>query len=243
MSNFLFEFNPLCIVLWIIILVLILLYLFGRFYFFEKIGINGWKGLIPLYSDYLYFEKAGENPKLPIILFVSYLFFVVYDEFIYFTEMHGILLFFRSLIIIIGLIVSWNANFYISNKMKNNYLLTFLLTFLPTITIPIVGLSQKFKWSRLSKVNNNFLLNDFYCNKKITIADVLISNFVLSIVTVLILYVSFFVLKHFLSIDKIVENMWNYNIVLIIILVVFILIFVVTIIDYLINKYKFTKRR
>lgn len=244
MNNLLFEFNSLCVVLWLLILVLILLYLFGRFYFFKKIGIDGWKGLIPVYSNYLYFEKGNENPKLPVILFFSYLFLVIYDEyFISFSEMHSILLFFKSLIVIISIIVSWNVNFYISNKMKNNYLLTFFLTFFPIITVPVVGLSQRFKWSRLYKINNNFLLNDFYSNRKITIVDVLISNFVSSILNILLFYVIFFVFKSFFSIDKIVENMWNSNIVLILILIVFILATLATTIDYLINKYKFIKRR
>ena len=57
----------LAIFLWLFLICYLAFYLYGRYYFFKKIGEDGWKGLIPIYSEALYFKKARENSSFLII--------------------------------------------------------------------------------------------------------------------------------------------------------------------------------
>ena len=76
--NFLFSFNPSAIVVWIFILLYLVYYFLGRYYFFKKIGEDGWKGLIPIYSEWFYFKRAKQNPR-PLVAFLLAIIGGVYE--------------------------------------------------------------------------------------------------------------------------------------------------------------------
>ncbi len=244
MMNFLFSFSPMSVLLWIIILVLLLLYLLGRYYFFVKIGIDGWKGLIPIYSEYLYYKKGRVEPWLaPLFICLYLLFYFLGNYFVASDELCGIILFFKFAVVIVALIVSWNVNYYIGNKFKEGYLLPLALTFVPIFAVPFIGLYEKMRWSRLTKVRNNFLWDDFYSNKKISVNEMCISNILLVLSTVIGFYVAFYVMISLFSFEKVFEMMWDFKFIFIIAIFISIVVIVGTLFDYFINKYILNKRR
>lgn len=237
MLDFLFSFNPGSVLLWIIIMVILLLYVLGRYYFFEKIGVSGWKGLIPVYSNYLYYEKGHVHSLLSIVFICLYfILYIVGEYFVVDSRLSIIVFLFKSIVVMISSIVTWNASFYISNKLKNGYLLTFLLTFIPFLTIPFIGLCDKFSWSRLKKVDCNFLLKDYYFGKKVSISDVCTSSVLLVLSTIISFYLFIYVASSLFSVEKAYEIMWDFK--FIIILLFFVIVFIVggIVLNYFLNK-------
>ena len=73
MGRFLFSFNPSAIVVWILILLYLVYYFLGKYYFFKKIGEDGWKGLIPIYSEAIYFKRAKQKEIFPVSFLVTFI--------------------------------------------------------------------------------------------------------------------------------------------------------------------------
>lgn len=242
MGNFLNSFNP--IFLYGVGFVLLLVFLLGRYKFFVKIGIDGWKGLVPVYSDYLYYEKGKVNPWLSTLFIALYLFLHILsicsaDV----RELFAITMFFKLSIIILSMIVSWKVNYYISRKLKKGYLFAVLLTFLPIITIPCAGLCKNIKWSKLTRVKDDFLTDDFYANRKITVNEMCISNIFMVLSILAIFYIVIYLFMNILSTEVILNIIWSPYFILVLVLFLSFITLVATMIDYLFNKFYLNSRR
>lgn len=174
--NFLFSFNPSAIVVWIFILLYLVYYFLGRYYFFKKIGEDGWKGLIPVYSEWFYFKRAKQNPR-PLVAFLL-AFFVSLLLSLVFTKSRvfvGICTFIQVVSLIFYIILSWKANYLFSKKFKTGYFTVFSLTFVPFVSIPFIGLSDDYKWHRFVRVDKTLFDEDFY-TRKITVGERCFTN-------------------------------------------------------------------
>ena len=127
MYNFLFSFTPAAIVVWIIFLIFLLYYVLGRYYFFEKIGETAWKGLVPIYYEYLYFKKAKVNPWSAVLLLIFGLsFYLLSFACSDFDSLNGICTFFTSVCLIFYVLLSWKvklnaSDFSLSFKLSPIY--------------------------------------------------------------------------------------------------------------------------
>lgn len=53
--------SPYMAIYWLTILVLCVLIIAGRWKIFEKMGVEGWKSLIPFYNSYILYEETFGN--------------------------------------------------------------------------------------------------------------------------------------------------------------------------------------
>lgn len=243
MINFLFALSPMNILIWCMILFSLILYLLGRYCFFAKIGVDGWKGLVPVYSSYLYYKKGNVIPWLSTLFICSYLVFYLFGEYcVVEQELFAITTFFKVTIFFVSLFVSWKVNYFISRKFKRGYLLTLFLTLMPIVAIPYVGLCNKIKWSRLTKVRDDFLISDFYDNRKVSVGEIYISNLVTILATFLSLYVIVYVFKTLFSAEKLLKLMWSPVFVICFVFFIVMIVLVGTLFDYFINKWYFNKK-
>ena len=176
MGRFLFSFNPSAIVVWILILLYLVYYFLGKYYFFKKIGEDGWKGLIPIYSEAIYFKRAKQKVIFPVSFLVTFLvFFVLSLVFSKAREFVGVCTFIETASLIFYILLSWKANYLYSKKFKTGYFTVFSLTFVPFISIPFIGLSDDYKWHRFVKIDKTVFDEEFY-SRKITVGERCITN-------------------------------------------------------------------
>lgn len=240
MYNFLFSFTPDAIVVWIIFLVFLLYYLLGRYYFFEKIGETAWKGLVPIYSEYLYFKKAKVNPWSAVLLLIFGLSFYLLSFACSDSDsLNGICIFFTSVCLIFYILLSWKVNYYFSKKFKKGYMTTFSLTFVPVIAFPYIGLSKDYKWSRFTKVNHDVLEEDFY-GRKLSVNEMCLSNVFMMLCFIAATYIFIYIFVIDLPKDFLLEIIWNPKFIIFISVSFSIVAIVGTLLDYygnlLINK-------
>ncbi len=209
MNVFLFSFTPGSIVVWILILSFVLYYLLGRYYFFEKIGDEGWKGLIPVYSEYLYFKKAKVNPWFAVFLLLMFIFFTGLSV-LCSSSMTcvGLCSFFQIVSVIFYVMISWKVNYYISRKFKHNYMTAFCLTFMPFIAFPYIGLSENYKWSRFTKVDYGVLSCDFY-SRKISFGEMCLTSVFIAFCFMILFYIFIYVFVLDLPKEFLLSIIWN----------------------------------
>ena len=234
MMKFLFVLGPVKIIFFILVFIVILL---GRYYFFEKIGIDGKKGLIPIYSTYLYFKKGNTLPWLSTIFIFLYLFGWFLGKCSFnIRELYSIIVFLKTSILILSLFVFGKANYYIARKFKGRIILTLALTFLPIISTSYIGLNKKMRWSRLTKVNYKFLLDDFYGNRKVTLYEMFLSNIFVILALVISLYIFIYVIVCFSSIEAIIQIIFDPYFVVFLVIFLSLLVLACTLTDYIFNK-------
>lgn len=238
--NYLFSFTPQSILIWIIISVFLLYYLLGKYYFFEKIGETGWKGLIPVYSEYLYFKKAKVNPWTAVLLLMfAFSFYWLSLICSASDSLNGICTFFTVVCLIFYVLVSWKVNYYISKKFKKGYMTTFSLTLVPFIAFPYIGLSNSYKWSRFTRVNHDILEKDFY-DRGVSVGEMCLTNVFLMLLFVAAMYVFIYIFIIDLPREFLLEIVWNPKFIVFIAISFSFVAIIGTLLDYygnmLINK-------
>ena len=164
-------------------------YLYGRYYFFKKVGEEGWKGLIPVYSEALYFKKARVNPVIAVGLILMYFVFLFLAiSFAGFKELVGICIFIQIVCLVFFMLYYLKASHYLSEKFKRGSFTTLGLTFLPFIMIPVMGLSNRYKWHRFVKVDSGVWDEDFY-NRKITVGEMCFTNIFMILCVLVEIYI------------------------------------------------------
>lgn len=243
MYNFLFSFTPEAIVVWIIFLVFLLYYLLGRYYFFEKIGEIAWKGLVPIYSEYLYFKRAKVNPWSAVFLLtLGLLFYLLSFSCLGFDTLHGICTFFTIVSLIFYVLLSWKVNYYISKKFKKSYMTALSLTFMPFIAFPYIGLNKLYKWSRFTKVNNNFLEEDFY-GRRVSVNEMCLTNVFMMLCFVALTYIFIYIFVIDLPKEFLLEIIWSPKFIIFIAVSFSIVAIFGTLLDYYGNLLISRKRR
>lgn len=240
--NFLFSLNPTAIVVWIIVLVFIVYFCLGKYYFYEKIGEDGWKGLIPVYSSWVYFNKAKVNPWLSVIFISSFMIFSLLTLCCTDSDMLvGICTFFQTVSLIFYILISWKVNYFISRKFKKSYLTAFSLTILPILAFPIIGLSEDYKWSRFTRVKNDIFDEDFY-NRKVTVGEMCLTNIFSIVCMIAGFYIFTYIFVIDLPRDYLVDIIWDPTFIRFFTIVFSIIILFGTLLDYfgnvLVKKYR-----
>lgn len=240
--NLLFSLNPTTIVLWIIVLVFLVYFCLGKYYFFKKIGEEGWKGLVPIYSSWIYFKKAKVNPWLSVIFISSFIIFYLLMLLCYGSNMLvGMCTFFQTVSLIFYVLISWKVNYFISKKFKKSYLTAFSLTVLPVLAFPIIGLSDDYKWSRFTRVNNDIFDEDFY-KRKISVGEMCLTNVFLLVCLIAAFYLFLYIFLIDLPRVYLLDIIWNPSFIRFVTIAFSIIVLLGTLLDYfgniLIKKYK-----
>lgn len=179
----------LMILFWLFLICYLAFYLYGRYYFFRKIGEDGWKGLIPIYSEALYFKKARVNPVIAVGLILMYFVFLFLTiSFAGLKELVGTCIFIQIVCFVFFMFYYLKASHYISEKFKRGSFTTLGLTFLPFIMIPVMGLSNKYRWHRFVKVDIGVWDEDFY-SRKITVGEMCFTNIFMILCVLVEIYI------------------------------------------------------
>ena len=149
------------IISWLIANVTIVLQLVGLWFVFRKMGLPGWKGIIPYYGDYVLFDKLWETKKVWRMIIYSAVFagtFIFGYIFIFMGIMFAasgsdptvavaivfIILGAASLIAsIVMVVLAIVINFQLYKKLAHAFGLkdawAWGLLFLPYVFLPIIG--------------------------------------------------------------------------------------------------------
>lgn len=196
MREFLFSFNPASIVVWILIFLYLVYYFLGKYYFFKKIGEAGWKGLIPIYSEWLYFKRAKQIPVFPVACLSAFLVFFLLSFFAKSKEILGMCVFISCASLIFYVLLSLRTNYFFSRRFKTGYFTMFSLTVVPFIAVPFIGLSDDYKWHRFIRVGKSLFEEEFY-TRKITIGERCITN----VFMILCVMIEFYIFTYILLMD------------------------------------------
>lgn len=236
MREFLFSFNPAAIVVWILILLYLVYYFLGRYYFFKKIGEDGWKGLIPIYSEWVYFKRAKQNPTFPVACLSTFLvFFLLSLLFTKSREVVGICTFVQCASLIFYILLSWKTNHLFSKKFKTGYFTAFSLTFVPFVSIPFIGLSDEYKWHRFVRVDKDLFDEEFY-SRKITVGERCITNVFMIFCVMIEFYIFTYIFLMDIPKSFIFELIWEPEFILYFSLVFAIVAVGGTLLDYYGNR-------
>lgn len=176
MKSFLFSFSPTAILVWIMIMIFLMFYFLGKYYFFKKIGEDGWNGIVPIYSEWVYFKKAKVNPFSAVALLILFIVFSILGVFCEASNfLVAICTFFQVVSLLFYVLLSWKVNYFISKKFKKSWITALCLTLAPILAFPIIGLSSNYRWSRFVKVNDSVIDEEFY-NKKVSLGEMCLTN-------------------------------------------------------------------
>lgn len=197
MREFLFSFNPSAIVVWIIIFSYLVYFLLGRYYFFKKIGEDGIKGIIPIYSEWLYFKRAKQNPIFAVGFMILFIVFFVLSIFITGSrEFTGVCTFIQVISLVFYVLMSWQGNRFMSRKFKKGYFTALALTFLPFIAIPVIGLDDRYKWHRFIRIDKDVFSENFY-SKNISVGEMCFTN----VFMILCVMIEFYIFAYIFVLD------------------------------------------
>lgn len=131
-----------------IFFIFLVLYIIGRWKLYQKAGKNGWEAIIPFYNDWIYVEISGLNWwwfLLVMATTISSLYDSLYSDDIFISLI-------TSLISLFALFV---CNYNISKKLHKDTAFAILMTIFPFILIPMIGLSDSYKFDNNVPVSNN----------------------------------------------------------------------------------------
>ena len=139
----------------------------SKWLFFKKCGEEGWKSLIPFYSDYVLVQISGLNWWWMLLLYVNIITNIISSFSSLFEQFDSIVALSITLILaIIGLVgtlmvlfTRFNINYNISKKLNQNIWYAILLTIFPSIMYFIIGLSKEFKFDKNIMVSKNGVFN------------------------------------------------------------------------------------
>lgn len=182
--------------LYVIILVAIV-YLVARYRLFEKMGLKGWQGIIPVYSDGLYFEVGGSKSWVPIILILNFFLFYLLGEYVKVSRsLSAFCIFFETIMVIYFALVFIKVNYVISQKFKRGYFGAFLLTCLPFVGVPVFAFSKNFKFSKHASVKYKFLDKSFY-DHEVSVGEMCLSK----VLSTLFIIAAFYIIGYVYLID------------------------------------------
>lgn len=133
----------------IIVIVIGLLWLIGKWKLYKKAGKKGWEAIVPFYSEWIYVEIAG-------LEWWYFLFLIAGNIANLINEDSSSLSSAASIISYFGLFL---CNYNISKKLNKNLLFAILMTLFPFIMIPLIGFSNDYKWDDSVGVRSNFFSN------------------------------------------------------------------------------------
>ncbi len=215
----------------------IIVFLYGKYLLFEKMHIAGWKGLIPIYSECLYFKKGKVNPILAAAPIVSFIVFIIFGfQYSQSRELLGICIFFSLFSVIYYLMFSLKANYYICRKFKCGKTMTALLTFFPYIVIPILGISSDYKWHAFAKVKEGILTEDFYVSRKVSVGEMCLTNVFAMMCVLASIYIFIYIFVINVPQDLVKLLLWSPAFIIVIVIFVSILVIGLTFVDYYANK-------
>ena len=151
----------------IVILFAIVFKIITRWIFFKKCGEEGWKSLIPIYTDFTLIKIAGLNWWWLLILYAGTILsliqssFNVIREFDSSTSVAPIMIFisFLSFFASLGaLFARINYSFNISKKFNKSGGYTALIIFFEPIMLLVLGLSKSDKYDETVEVSPNGLI-------------------------------------------------------------------------------------
>lgn len=168
--NYVNNFNPnmmglaggllvfFAIIFCVIFIWLLVLYIVGRWKFYEKTGREGWKSIIPFYNDWVYVEIAGLNSWYFLLLIANAISFstnINDDVHISFNAF--------KLVALVGLFF---CNYNISKKLHKDPVYAALMTIFPFVMLPIIGFSKKIEFDDSVLVSPNGPIDDINARNK-----------------------------------------------------------------------------
>lgn len=151
----------------IVILIAVIFKIISRWVFFKKCGEEGWKALIPVYTDYTLLNISGLNWWWILIIFSGTILSTVQStiniaEKSNSTAGYGIVVGFvgilSSLASIAALFARINQSYNITKKFKKSGAYTVLLILFEPIMLLILGLSKTDEYDSTVEVSPNGLI-------------------------------------------------------------------------------------
>ena len=160
-------FGIMMIILLVVLLFAIIFKVITRWIFFNKCGEEGWKALIPIYTDYTLIKIAGLNWWWILIIFAGTIFscmqstFNVLEKYDTASSLTGIVIiisFLNVLSSFAALFARINQSYNISKKFNKSGGYTVLLVLFEPIMLLVLGLSKNDKYDATVEVSPNGLI-------------------------------------------------------------------------------------
>ena len=165
MSGVLVGLMIILIIYFIIWLIALAFKIVSRWIYFKKCGEEGWKSLIPIYTDITLIKTSGLKWWWVLILYLSILLassnsiVEIISEVSSDMYIAGILLFVLSILSIFSSIIiifiKFNISYNISKKFNKDIGFAFLITFFEPIMLLILGLSKNYQYNNDIEVSEN----------------------------------------------------------------------------------------
>ena len=140
------------ILMCIITIPIVAFYLYCNYRLMEKCGEEGWKGLIPFYNIWIYIRLSGLN--------WWYIFLIVGPSILLIDAGAGLTILCEIVITFVTSLLNYNLCKKINNGKNQLIVDTVLLTFLPLIYLPIIALSDSFKYDASVKTTPNSYIDE-----------------------------------------------------------------------------------
>ena len=160
-------FGFIMIIFLIVLLFAVIFKVITRWIFFKKCGEEGWKSLIPIYTDYTLLKISGLNWWWLLILFAGTIFSSIQSSFNVIQKYDSsasiapfvILISFLNVIASFGaLFARINQSYNISKKFNKTGGYTVLLVLFEPIMLLVLGLSKNDKYDETVEVSPNGLI-------------------------------------------------------------------------------------
>ena len=117
-------------------------YAIGLFFLFKKMGLEGWKGLIPFYNNYLIVERTYDTKFFWIILALSLVIqFLSWIGRIHFLVAVLVLLIILVLAVVL-LVLSFRSSYFLAKSFGYDVGMAIGLFFLPFIFVYVLAFDQ-----------------------------------------------------------------------------------------------------
>lgn len=117
-------------------------YAIGLFFLFKKMGLEGWKGLIPFYNNYLIVERTYDTKFFWIILALSLVIqFLSWIGRIHFLVAVLVLLIILVLAVVL-LVLSFRSSYFLAKSFGYDVGMAIGLFFLPFVFVYVLAFDQ-----------------------------------------------------------------------------------------------------
>ena len=136
--------------------IMLILKIVSRWIFFKKCGEEGWKALIPVYTDVIFVKISGLNWWWVLFLYVTILQSIIsvisaYSNLSYLQVISA----FASMLSFVAIFAKVNIGYNISKKFNINAGYAALIALLEPIGLLILGLSKNMNYDKDSVVSPN----------------------------------------------------------------------------------------
>lgn len=145
------------IIILLIFIPFCVLYIIGRWRLYKKAGKNGWEAIIPFYNDWVYVEIAGLNWWWFLLVMANSS--VNFSS--GFFDGDSVVI---SIAPFVSLFALYVCNYNISKRLNKDVGFAVLMTIFPFIMIPLIGLSNSYKFDKDIVVSNNGPFNNSIAN-------------------------------------------------------------------------------